>query len=163
MTSIELPCDQKVRFERPRTGRKGLHRNSERHVWFAPGGHPRQQRNLAKEGYRPTTHTHGLWTHDTRPISFSVVVDNFGVKCVGRGHAEHLMTCIKKNNSISSDWNGTACCGLTLDWDYKDRTVDLSMPEYIKAALQYKYQHPAPALPEHSPHTWNPTTYGANT
>jgi hypothetical protein len=28
-------------------------------------------RNLAKDGYRPTTHTHGLWTHDTRPISFS--------------------------------------------------------------------------------------------
>jgi hypothetical protein len=26
------------------------------------------QRNLAKDGYRPTTHTHGLWTHDTRPI-----------------------------------------------------------------------------------------------
>jgi hypothetical protein len=29
------------------------------------------QRNLAKDGYRPTTHTHGLWMHDTRPISFS--------------------------------------------------------------------------------------------
>jgi hypothetical protein len=26
------------------------------------------QRNLAKYGYRPTTHTHGLWAHDTRPI-----------------------------------------------------------------------------------------------
>jgi hypothetical protein len=29
------------------------------------------QRNLAKDGYRLTTHTHGLWKHDTRPISFS--------------------------------------------------------------------------------------------
>jgi hypothetical protein len=48
------------------------------------------QRNLAK-------HTHGLWTHDTRPISFSLVVDDFGVKYVGREHAEHLMACIKKN------------------------------------------------------------------
>jgi hypothetical protein len=28
------------------------------------------QRNLAKDGYRPTPHTHGLWTHDTSPISF---------------------------------------------------------------------------------------------
>jgi hypothetical protein len=28
------------------------------------------QRNLAKDGYRPTPHTHGLWNHDTRPISF---------------------------------------------------------------------------------------------
>jgi hypothetical protein len=38
------------------------------------------QRNLAKDGYWPTTHTHGLWRHDTRPISFSLVVDDFGVK-----------------------------------------------------------------------------------
>jgi hypothetical protein len=120
------------------------------------------QRNLANDGYRPTTHTHGLWTHDTRPISFSLVVDDFGVKYVGREHAEHLMACINKNYNISSDWNGTAYCGLTLDWDYKKRTVDLSMPGYIKAAL-HKYQHPAPARPEHSPHRWNPPIYGAKT
>jgi hypothetical protein len=36
------------------------------------------------------------------------------------------------------------------------------MPGYIKTAL-HKYQHPAPAPPEHSPHTWNPPIYGANT
>jgi hypothetical protein len=40
------------------------------------------QHNLAKDGYRPTTHTHGLWTHDTRPISFSLEVDDIGVKYV---------------------------------------------------------------------------------
>jgi hypothetical protein len=120
------------------------------------------QRNLTKDGYRPTNHTHGLWTNDTRPISFSLVVDDFGVKYVGREHAEHLMTCIKKNYNISSDWNGTAYCGLTLDWDYKNRTVDLSIPGYIKAAL-HKYHHPAPARPKHAPHTWNPPIYGAKT
>jgi hypothetical protein len=86
------------------------------------------QRNLAKDGYRPTQHTHGLWKHDTRPISFSLVVDDFGVKYVGREHAEHLMACIKKNYEISSDWKGSAYCGLTLEWDYNNRTVDLSMP-----------------------------------
>jgi hypothetical protein len=55
------------------------------------------QRNLAKDGYRPTQHPHGIWTHDTHPISFSLVVDDFGVKYVGHEHAEHLMACIKKN------------------------------------------------------------------
>jgi hypothetical protein len=119
------------------------------------------QRNLANDGYRPR-HTHGLWTHDTRPISFSLVVDDFGVKYVGREHAEHLMTCIKKNYNIPSDWNGTAYCGLTLDWYYKNRTVDLSIPGYIKSTL-HKYQHPAQARPEHAPHTWNPPIYGAKT
>jgi hypothetical protein len=69
------------------------------------------QHNLAKDGYRPTHHTHGLWTHDTRSISFSLVVDDFGVKYVGREHAEHLMACIKKNYNISNDWDGQDCCG----------------------------------------------------
>jgi hypothetical protein len=75
------------------------------------------QRNLANDGYRPTTHTHDLWTHNTRPISFSLVVDDFGVTYVGREHPEHLMACIGKNYNISSNWNGGAYCGLTLDWD----------------------------------------------
>jgi hypothetical protein len=72
------------------------------------------------------------------------------------------MECIKKNYNISSGWNDTSYCGLTLDWDCKSCTVDLSMPGYIKAAL-HKYQHPAPARPEHAPHTWNPPIYGATT
>jgi hypothetical protein len=72
------------------------------------------------------------------------------------------MTCINKNYNISSDRNGTAYCGLTLDWDYKNRTVDLYLPGYIKAAL-HKYQHPSLVLPEHAPRTWNSPTYGAKT
>jgi hypothetical protein len=95
-------------------------------------------------------------------ISFSLVVDDFGVKYVGREHAEHLMTCIKKHYNISSNWKGGAYCGLTLDWDYEKRTVDFSMPGYIKTAL-HKYQHSAPARPEHAPHTWNKPIYGAKT
>jgi hypothetical protein len=120
------------------------------------------QRNLAKDGYRPTQHTHGLWRNDTCPLSFLIVVDSFGVKYVGREHAEHLMECIKNNYNTSSDCNGSAYCGLPLEWDYKSRTVDLSIPGYIKASL-HKYQHAAPARPEHAPLTWNPPIYGAKT
>jgi hypothetical protein len=53
------------------------------------------QRNLANNGYRPTQHTHGLWKQDSRSTSFSLVVDDFGVKYVDREHAEHLMEYIK--------------------------------------------------------------------
>jgi hypothetical protein len=42
------------------------------------------------------------------------------------------------------------------------RTVDLSFPGYVKAAL-HKYQHDSPARPEHAPHTRNPPIYGART
>jgi hypothetical protein len=55
---------------------------------------------------------------------------------------------------------------LTVAWHWtgttKKHTVDLSMPGYINAAL-HKYQHAAPARPEHAPHTWNPPIYGAKT
>jgi hypothetical protein len=44
----------------------------------------------------------------------------------------------------------------------KNRTVDLSMPGYIKAAL-HKYQHAAPTRPENAPHMWNPPIYGTKT
>jgi hypothetical protein len=40
-------------------------------------------RCLAKHGYSPVKHTRGLWMHETRPIKFSLVVDNFGVIYVG--------------------------------------------------------------------------------
>jgi hypothetical protein len=70
------------------------------------------------------------------------------------------MECIKKNYNISSDWKGSAYYGLTLEWDYKNRTVDVSMPGYIKAEL-HKYQHAATNRLEHAPHTWNPPVYGA--
>jgi hypothetical protein len=89
-------------------------------------------------------------------------VDDFGVKYVGREHAEHLIEFIKKNYNISIDWTGSAYCGLTLEWDYKNRTVNLSMPGYIKTALN-KYQHASPARPEHGPHTCNPPIYAAKT
>jgi hypothetical protein len=45
---------------------------------------------LAPFGYYPARHTLGLWLNKTRPISFTLVVDNFAVKYVGNQHAEHL-------------------------------------------------------------------------
>jgi hypothetical protein len=38
------------------------------------------QTRLAPSGYYPARHTPGLWLHKTRPISFTLVVDDFTVK-----------------------------------------------------------------------------------
>jgi hypothetical protein len=48
------------------------------------------QTRLAPFGYYPARHTPGLWLHKTRPISFTLVVDDFAVKYVGKQHAEHI-------------------------------------------------------------------------
>jgi len=36
-------------------------------------------KHLAKYGYQPAPHMPGLWQHDTWPIVFTLVVDNFGI------------------------------------------------------------------------------------
>jgi hypothetical protein len=51
-------------------------------------------KRLATKGYFQTRHTPGLWTHSHRPVQFSLVVDDFGVKYVGKQHADHLMNAL---------------------------------------------------------------------
>jgi hypothetical protein len=56
-------------------------------------------RRLLPHGYYECTNTLGLWKHEWQPISFTLVVDDFGVKYVGKEHVEHLIRCIKKIRS----------------------------------------------------------------
>ena len=50
---------------------------------------------LEPHGYYKVDHTPGLWRHKWRPISFTLVVDNFGVKYVGKEHALHLLSILE--------------------------------------------------------------------
>eukprot|EP00804_Cyclotella_cryptica_P011147 CCRYP_020833-RA/>CCRYP_020833-RA protein AED:0.43 eAED:0.43 QI:0/0/0/1/0/0/2/0/225 len=84
---------------------------------------------LAPHGYYKVAHTPGLWCHVKHPISFTLVVDDFGVKYVAEEHAQHLIDTLKKNYKLAEDWSGDLYCGITLDWDYKKRTLDISLPE----------------------------------
>jgi hypothetical protein len=114
---------------------------------------------LAKHGYAPTPTTPGLWQHKIRPITFTLIVDDFGVKYVGKQHAEHLKNALEETYTVSTDWTGGLYCGITLTWDYRKRTVKLSMPGYIEQAL-HKFQHPEPTQPQHSPYPYKEPTYG---
>jgi hypothetical protein len=90
---------------------------------------------LAKHGYHQLEHTPGLFKHEVRPVIFSLVVDDFGVQYVGRENAQHLVDVIAAKYKMTTDWTGALYCGVTLKWDYKARTVDLSMPGYVAKAL----------------------------
>jgi hypothetical protein len=111
-------------------------------------------------GYHPVEHTHGLWRHDTRPVTLTLVVEDFGVKYVGREHANHPLTTLKKYYEETEDWEGNLYCGISLDWDYKNKTVDLSMPGYIDNAL-HKFQHKPPDRPQHAPYPARKPQYGS--
>ena len=63
------------------------------------------------------------------------MVDDFGVKYVNKADVEHLLSVLTENYEIDTDWEGTRYLGLTLDWDYKNGSVHLSMPDYIEKAM----------------------------
>jgi hypothetical protein len=52
---------------------------------------------LAGHGYQPTPITPGLWKHNTRDISFTLVVDDFGVKYKDKKYAQHPSTPCNSN------------------------------------------------------------------
>ena len=88
-------------------------------------------------------HTPGLCRHKWRPITFSLVVDEFGVKYVGKQHAYHLINSIQENYQVSTYWEGQRYCDISIKWKYEKQVVDLSMPGYIQAEL-HNLQHSPP-------------------
>jgi hypothetical protein len=108
------------------------------------------QTRLAPFGYYPARHTPGLWLHKTRPIAFSFIVDDFAVKYVGKQHADHLRNALLQSYELTTDWEAKVYSGMSLKWDYKNRTCDISMHGYVSNVLS-KFQHDAPKHPQHTP------------
>jgi hypothetical protein len=58
-------------------------------------------------------------------------VDNFGVKYVGKEHADHIIVCIEEKYKLTKVWMGDLYCGINLKWDYIKQMLEISMPGYI--------------------------------
>ena len=117
------------------------------------------EQRLGKQGYTQSKVTPGFWTHSWRPISFTLVVDDFGVKYVGKDHADHLVRVLKEHYEISEDWEGTKYIGLTFDWDYSKRQVHVSMPGYRDMALT-RFKHQTPKRKQDQPYKHVIPNYG---
>ena len=50
---------------------------------------------LCPHGYYEVSHTQVLWKHIPHPIDFSLVVDDFGVKCVDEDNSQYLINSLK--------------------------------------------------------------------
>jgi hypothetical protein len=120
------------------------------------------QTRLAPFGYYPARHTPGLWLHKTRTIALSLVVDDVAPKYVGKQHTDHLRNALLKTYELTTDWEAKVYSGMTLKWDYKKRTCDISMPGYVSNVLS-KFQHAAPKHPQHTPSRYRTPVYGAKT
>jgi hypothetical protein len=102
-------------------------------------------KRLKEHGYFQSKTTPGLWTHEWRPIAFTLVVDNFCVKYVREEHAEHLLKMVQKYYKCLFNAEGERYCKLTIKWDYNGKKVHLLMPEYVTNALK-RFQHPPPPV-----------------
>jgi hypothetical protein len=117
---------------------------------------------LAPFGYYPARHTPGIWLHKTRPISFTLFVDDFTVKYVGKHHAEHLRNSLLRTYELTTDWAATVYSDMTLKWDCNKHICDISMPGYVSNVLS-KFQHDPPKHPQHTPSRYVTPVYGAKT
>ena len=94
---------------------------------------------------------------------FVLLVEDFGIKYIGKEHALHLLNTLDMDYEITTDWEGTKFSGINLAWNYHaqhdDRTCHISMKGYIDKVL-LKYYHPFPKKPQLSLHKHRKISYG---
>ena len=66
----------------------------------------RLKTHKSKYGYTPVPRTPALWTHETRPTTFTLVVDGFGIKHETIQDAKNLLNALKDLYAITIDWSG---------------------------------------------------------
>jgi hypothetical protein len=78
-----------------------------RAVWGLPQAgilaNKRLWQKLAPFGYFECNNTSGLWYHESRPVLFTLIVNNFRVKYIGKEHVMHLIESIKKTYTLTKD------------------------------------------------------------
>jgi hypothetical protein len=109
------------------------------------------EKRLAEYGYHQSKTINGFWKHQTRPICFTLVVDDFAVKYVNKEDTEYFINAIKKYYPMTVDRDATKYIGLTIEWDYINQKAHIHMPGYLKTAL-IRFKHKTPDKIQNSPH-----------
>ena len=91
-------------------------------------------------------------------MSFTLVVDDFGVNYIGRDNFQHLCDALCDLYEVTVGELGSKYLGMTLDWNYDNKTVDILMPGYIEKAL-HRFQH-VPTKVQKSSHIAARINYG---
>lgn len=118
--------------------------------------------HLAQHGYVRASTMDGLFKHKTRNISFTLIVDNFGIKYTSKKDIKHLILIMHLKYKFKVDFDAKQYIGINLVWDYQQRTVCCSMKDYIKQA-RIKLKHiPTNTRHHAAPSRMTRPTYGAH-
>ena len=114
--------------------------------------------HLKTSGYHKAPRTKGLFLHDTQDISFTLVVDYFGIKYTNKNDVNHLITSVRAKYPFKVDWEAKQYICMHLKWEYIKQTVRVSMNGYVKQALK-EFKHVIPKQKHYAHPRWNdPTT-----
>ena len=116
--------------------------------------------HLALHGYHESEYTCGLFKHHNRNITFTLVVDDFGIKWTKKADLDHLLSILELKYKMKVDMDAKQYVGIDLQWDYDKRELICSMDEYIDTAL-LELQHITPKQVHHGPSKHVPPNYGA--
>ena len=75
----------------------------------------RLTKHLEPYSYTPSKITPGLWKHTKRSITFTLVVDDFGIKFINPADLTCLLDALKEQYEITHNKTGALYCGLTLE------------------------------------------------
>ena len=106
---------------------------------------------LEKHGYHQSKIVPGLWTHESRPMTFTLVVDDFAIKVMSAEDKKHIIDVLRKDYIITVDREATKYIGLTIYWDYVGGKVHIHMPGYLDKAMM-RFKHDIPTKVQNSPH-----------
>ncbi len=107
------------------------------------------------------TSTPCLFRHPTRPITFCLVVDDFGVKYTNRHDFHYLVSCLSSIYHVKAHPLAARFLGFTIQHDRQARTLSLAYPGYIDALLARL--RPDGIRPCSTPSVYVPPRYGLTT
>lgn len=92
--------------------------------------------HLKQHDYIQTPNTPCLFKHATRPVYFTLVVDDFLIKANGNEHIEHLLDVLKLKYKLTTDYNASRYVGMSIKYDRIAHTLETSVPNYVNKFLE---------------------------
>ena len=103
--------------------------------------------------------TPSAWKHRVHPISFTLVVEDLGIKCKDIKSAYHVIKNMQQQYEISIDWRGKNYLGLDIKWNYQSKHETIRIKKCAREAL-HKLKCTV-SKPTHSPAKHAIQNYGA--
>jgi hypothetical protein len=73
-----------------------------------------------------------------------------------------LRNALLRSYELTTDWEGKIYSRMTWNWDYKNRTCEISVPGYVANVLS-KFQYDNPKYPQDTPSKYVTPVYGTTT